>query len=331
MVAIRNSIIRENIFEHNNGTGYWCDISCLNVDIVRNLSISNKRHGYFYEISSTSIIASNVAADNEGSGIHVMGSNHVDVYNNTLVNNKRNLFVGDENRKNTNPTEIAEGNDWDTHNVKVINNILSGNNGSTDANVDGGSQLLAVANYETGQPTADTFFTTIDYNAYYRANSAIPRDVVAYWTGASGTPAYWLTAETLAEFQAYTQGYEQHGVIVDGNPIHPWFEDVDAGDYHLATGVSLIGAGQPIPSSVANAINSGLGTAIVTAESTIDVGAIQWIEELTVPGDLPEPTPTPTPIPTPTPTPTPVGDRGGATSIQGGTRIQGGTSISGNE
>src|SRR5690606_36649744 len=60
MVDIHDAVIRDNIFEHNNGTCYWCDLSCYNVTIVRNVSQNNASHGIFYELSTQGIIRSEV-------------------------------------------------------------------------------------------------------------------------------------------------------------------------------------------------------------------------------------------------------------------------------
>src|SRR5690606_11578949 len=55
LIGIRNSHIRDSVFEHNDGPGLWCDISCVGVSMVRN-RVSYNTTGIFYEISTTGLI-----------------------------------------------------------------------------------------------------------------------------------------------------------------------------------------------------------------------------------------------------------------------------------
>lgn len=309
MIESRNTLVRENIFEKNYAGGYWCDISCKNLTFVRNLSRFNEDFGMFYELSSEAVIASNLIHHNATAGIMVNGSNRADIYNNTLVANRRNLSILDDHRVTSNPELIVEGIDWITYDVNIHNNILSNNDG-TDANYDRGSNLVLLRKYTNDDTApASDMIGTYDRNAYFRTNINQPTRLVAYWTGVNGTPAYWQMFRSLSDLQASSLGYEQTGILLEGQPTNPWFVDETTGQYELADDATIKGEGLPISPLIADAINNGLTQSITTAGETIDIGALDWIRELELPtlptsNSLP---PTPSPSPTPIPTPTPAG------------------------
>ncbi|MEJ7640410.1 MAG: right-handed parallel beta-helix repeat-containing protein, partial [Singulisphaera sp.] len=62
----RRMVWRDNLSEANFGTGFWCDISCYDTTIVRNVSRKNTGAGIHYEISAAAIIASNLVVENGG-------------------------------------------------------------------------------------------------------------------------------------------------------------------------------------------------------------------------------------------------------------------------
>jgi len=68
-----------------------------------------------FEVSDSSLIASNVIDDNGAVGLKISGASNVRVWNNTLVNNATaQLGVYEDARTNTNTRQVASGVTWDT-------------------------------------------------------------------------------------------------------------------------------------------------------------------------------------------------------------------------
>jgi len=72
-----------NLISDNYGDGMWCDISCTDVRIVKNVVAGNNGRGIKYEISARGVIASNRIIGNAG-GVLVNESSEVLVYNNVI-------------------------------------------------------------------------------------------------------------------------------------------------------------------------------------------------------------------------------------------------------
>jgi hypothetical protein len=91
--------IRYSIFRDNDGPGLWFDQSCYNTTVIRSTFTGNSGNGIAYEISSTAIVADDTVTDNGATGIKVNDSDQVQVWNNTVVRNRRNInFIQDERR-----------------------------------------------------------------------------------------------------------------------------------------------------------------------------------------------------------------------------------------
>jgi hypothetical protein len=272
-------IWRNNTVDHNDSKGLWCDISCYNTIIVRNLVHNNKSDGIKFELSNNAVIASNVLVQNGSSGINVgAGSSYIDLFNNTLVKNRENLTVVDDSRVNTDSTDLARGIDWNTRAVVAKNNIYSNNDLSS-------SSFLSVRDYTSRSVASNQMLTISNFNAYYRTSLSVPTNLVAWWGGSA-----YQYYTTLAAFRTAT-GYEQNGMAVDNQSVNPFFVDESGGNYQLRIDSIAKGAGEPLPQSIANAINSGLATPVVNAGASVDMGAIAWPGSTTSdPQVLPAPT-----------------------------------------
>ena len=274
-------IWRDNTVEHNNSKGLWCDISCYNATIVRNLMRNNMSDGIKYELSNNAVIASNVLVQNGSSGIDVGGgSSYIDIYNNTFVRNRENLTVTDGSRVNTNSTDLARGIDWNTRAVVAKNNIYSNSDASS-------SSLLRVRDYTSPSVASNQLLTVSNFNAYYRTSSNAPTNLVAWWGGS--TYQYYTT---LTAFRTAI-GYEQNGIAIDNQSVNAFFVDESGGNYQLRFDSIAKGAGEPLPQAIADAINSGLATPVVDAGASVDMGALAWPGSTAPPSDpqaLPAPT-----------------------------------------
>jgi Right handed beta helix region len=93
----RNLVLRRNHVHHNLGPGLWADIDNFNTLMEHNRVDANGRNGIFFEISYRAIIRFNSASGNghdhapdslRGGGIAVTSSPDVEIYGNTLKNNR---------------------------------------------------------------------------------------------------------------------------------------------------------------------------------------------------------------------------------------------------
>lgn len=91
-------IVRRNWSHHNYGTGLWTDIDNIGTLYEHNTVEDNGLNGIFHEISWAAVIRNNLVQRNgfataypgwlDGAGIMVAHSKDVEVYGNTVVNNK---------------------------------------------------------------------------------------------------------------------------------------------------------------------------------------------------------------------------------------------------
>ncbi|UYZ63894.1 right-handed parallel beta-helix repeat-containing protein [Hymenobacter weizhouensis] len=247
---------RNQVFD-NQSVGIWLDISCTNSVVVQNTVHHNGRYGMFFEISHRGIFAGNTVYDNADSGIHSSNSTSLQIWNNTLARNKKNIFIDDSQRNNTDSAEIARGITWIATDHVVKNNLLS--------NTVGGASLL-----ETWRECRAAFTLPLvreaNFNGYYRTSATQPTNVIRWnepVTSNCGT-AY----PSVAGFHAST-GFESDGLDLSGGSANPFFVDEAANDYRLKNGGSnpAFRRGQPLPQDVAQALG-------VPAGVPVDLGAL---------------------------------------------------------
>ncbi|GAA3472311.1 hypothetical protein GCM10018965_068640 [Nonomuraea roseola] len=285
---LRKAIIKDNVFEGNIGTGFWCDLSCEDVTIVGNLAKGNAKHGLYYEVSARGLIASNLMTGNGQSGLKISGSNHVRVYNNTLAGNAQTLLVAEDPRPNTDrcdadncPSEeaLARGVTWNTSDVTLMNNIFAaraqgaGVIETVDANGQASGRRVGAKGMIPG--------THMDHNAYHRAGPASPPHVVTWAQPSGGEVGY----PTLAGFKA--TGHERHGRYLEG--AQPLFAGAD--DYRVLQESQAAEKGAPLPADIAAALEVEEGT-------RPPLGALRWPDS---DSGGSEPTATASPSPSPTP------------------------------
>jgi Right handed beta helix region len=98
-VYTTNLIVRGNFAHHNQGPGLWTDINNIYTLYENNIAEDNFRSGIYHEISYDAIIRNNISARNgsefspgelgiRGGGIAIRGSQNVEIYGNTLTDNR---------------------------------------------------------------------------------------------------------------------------------------------------------------------------------------------------------------------------------------------------
>ncbi|MBB5078834.1 LamG-like jellyroll fold domain-containing protein [Nonomuraea endophytica] len=263
---VHNAVVRDNVFEANQGNGLWCDLSCHKLTAVRNLIRGNSRHGLHYKVSGEALLASNVLAGNGVTGLSVLGSNKVRIINNTSVGNGQAIAVQEDSRPTCPgddddcPTdaERALGITWDTADTTLMNNVIAADAGTaplvntTDNNTAesgrrvGGDGMIPVAQ--------------MHHNGYSRELAGTPGTLVQ-WSRVTGASLHF---PSLAEFQAATgrdagSRYQESSFLVNA----------PAGDYRLLPGSPAETAGAALPADVAAAIG-------VPATGQVRLGALAW-------------------------------------------------------
>ncbi|MFD1936973.1 right-handed parallel beta-helix repeat-containing protein [Nonomuraea mangrovi] len=280
---LRNAIIRDNVFDGNLGAGFWCDLSCENVTMVRNLARNNSKHGLYYEVSSRGLIASNLMTGNGQYGLKISGSNQVRVYNNTLADNAQTLLIAEDPRPHADRCSsdncpgkeaLDRGVTWDTTDVTLVNNIFAARAGgetvveTIDANErSSGKRVGADGMIPVSQ---------MDHNGYYRADAASPSQLVT-WALQDGGDAGYPTLPAFAE-----TGRERHGLYQEG--AQTYFIGKDG--YRVRPDSAAATGGLPLPEDVAAAVG-------VEAGARPPLGALRWPGsngEETRPEATPEPT-----------------------------------------
>jgi parallel beta-helix repeat protein len=238
----KDLLIQDNIFDHNLAIGLWLDISVYNASIVRNIAKGNARHGIYFELSSTAIIASNIVTSNDSAGISLSNATDVRVYNNTLSKNATHFRVQDDDRINSNQDEIDLGITWITSDITFVNNLLSVNDGSEES-------YIWVRDYNSSPlKSAAEMLTVSDFNAFYREDLEYLESLVEWWEGRSRQ-----LYRTLAAYQSDT-GRDPNSMIIDGISTNPFFVDEPAGNFALKPGSIAISRGMVLPAEIAEAI-----------------------------------------------------------------------------
>jgi len=105
-VRTTNLIVRKNYSHDNWGPGLWTDISNLNALYEHNRVEDNAGPGIFHEISQSAVIRYNTIRRNGfdfagwvwGGGIQIGTSRDVEIYGNTLEDNKVGISIAQQNR-----------------------------------------------------------------------------------------------------------------------------------------------------------------------------------------------------------------------------------------
>ena len=167
--------IKNNVIEDNYANGFWCDLSCHDLQIVDNLSRRNNQNGIFVEVSGLALMASNVSVQNGLDGLRLSGTTDTRAYNNTLADNGSHAIgVYDDGRRNTDPATLALGITWQPARNVVYNNLLA-----TSASAVTRPLLLTQDNDRPMVDDAASMITGLDDNVYAVGRCKRTRDARA--------------------------------------------------------------------------------------------------------------------------------------------------------
>ncbi len=257
---IHDGVVVSNLFEHNVGQGFWCDQGCTGTDpgwfvIARNVFRNNDKNGVMYEVSRRAIVASNVMQLNGRAGLFISGSRDIQVWNNTAIDNCEstagflgNISVVDDKRcvigdvlPDGTACTVANGcdpvaadgydhcqsssagpsaNTCNTDQVVLMNNLISGSASARP--------LLNVADPNPTHYGAALLVSDNDYQAYYRVDSSSPTSLIE-WQTIAGSAS--IGYDTLTAYQSALPQREVNSVETIGGTPHPYFEDLESGNY----------------------------------------------------------------------------------------------------
>jgi parallel beta-helix repeat protein len=243
---------RDNIVDNaaGRGSGFWCDLDCRDGVIVNNLVRNNGGHGIYYEVSSRSVIASNVVTGSGLPGITVASAT-TRVYNNTLVGNQFGIWTYDDAR-----SPGVDG--WDdvgpdTSDVELVNNVISDE-----------PYYLVKSQDPREDPSINTrpsqYYSEFDFNAYHRLGGAGQK----LYNWVEGTDRYYTSS---AEFVAAT-GWDSHAIDVSSGG-DPFFVDQPRGDYRVRQESPAFESGHALPEDIASLLGLEPG-------AEISRGAVDW-------------------------------------------------------
>jgi hypothetical protein len=199
-------LIRDSVFDDNDGTGLWFDESSYDVGVFGSRMIGNSGHGMSYEISGRADIVGNLIVDNQGNGIKINDSDDIQIWNNTLVGNNRAINVVQDDR-DVNPMHSYRDPtlplSWQSRHVAVRNNLMADSTGDC---------LLGVEDF-TGRFSAIDLDVTAFGNVYNRPDAESPRWIVV-WSRGRGDP---FAFRSLPRFQK-TSEQEEPGAELTGEP-----------------------------------------------------------------------------------------------------------------
>lgn len=193
----RDLVVRSNFVHHNHGPGLWTDIDNVRTLYERNRVEDNAEAGIFHEISYSAVIRENTARRNgthavpadgvTGAGILVSVSQHVEVYGNTVEDN-RNGVVGIQAGDRGSGAYGA----YALRGLDVHDNTISMPRGVSGIATTGSAKLFDRATYTT----RDNRFRA---NSYSLATNSRPFT----WLGARRTEREWraLGQDVTGEFR----------------------------------------------------------------------------------------------------------------------------------
>jgi hypothetical protein len=253
--------LRYSSFSRNTGgrgSGFWCDLGCSRMQAYGNVFADNARHGLIYEISDGAVIASNLFVGNGwhspaygGGWAMYIGSAHVRMYNNTMVDNQQGVAIYDDSRSSVANTGgyAATRIGPSTVGIEFANNIISGGRTS-------GGRQLAISGADAriaGNTEASQMIDLVANNSYYR-----PANGPQYWVVWTERPgAKSVPFKTVAEAQA-SKGIET-GSEMSRAASNPFLAAPGAGDYSVKQASSASGTAGALPEDIADLLGVPAG------------------------------------------------------------------------
>lgn len=229
-------------FAQNKTAGLWFDEAAYDMTIVGNTFSDNGGSGLELEWSSKALVANNYFIRNAQAGLLIMDANTISVWNNTFSGNKTySIRLYQDTGRGSNPVIWLPVRD-----VSLKNNVLSYGTGSCPYLV-----------YDTEEKeTGKSMRATSEANAYYRASSTSPANLVCWANSSAGLASF----KTLTAFRTAT-GNDLRSTLNEGTPI-------------LTSTFQLTPAALTSTASVALPIPDAVASVIGVAANTRKLGAV---------------------------------------------------------
>ncbi len=208
-------------FINNESNGLWFDEDCYNVNIVSNYFSKNNK-GLVFELCSKSIIANNrfinnhVARypENHSSGILVMSSDDVKIWNNSIVGSELPLQIKQDNTrepKKNRTWKLPEGVPnltWKVDNINIMNNIIA-------RPVKG--KYGGVFSLQDSKKLGNEIGITSNGNVYHRTLASDNKTLIQW--SLTKQNAKWLNFESLEDFKKSTNQDSKSIELTGYDPI----------------------------------------------------------------------------------------------------------------
>jgi parallel beta-helix repeat protein len=140
VTVTRGITVKNSEIVGTDGNGFWTDQSTYGIDLLNNFVHDGARWGIVLEISSTATVADNVISNNAFDGLMVADTDHVDIWNNTIVGNGRSAVALTQDTRRVEQLGVS-GHDsrrplpdttmpWTTVGIRMFDNILAGGTGT---------------------------------------------------------------------------------------------------------------------------------------------------------------------------------------------------------
>jgi hypothetical protein len=200
-------VVRNSVIDGNYGTGLWFDESSYDIGVFHTRISGNTHHGLSIEVSGLADIVGNLVVDNRANGMKINDSSDVQIWNNTLVGNDRQINIVQDARDIDTAGSYRDYSlplTWQIRHVAVRNNVMSATTGDT---------LLAVEDF-TGRFSAVELDVTALGNLYHRRGPGQSSWIVV-WSRGPGDP---YAFKNLGRFRLTSQ-QELPGRLITGQPI----------------------------------------------------------------------------------------------------------------
>lgn len=257
--ATRGVTVRDSRFADNAGHGFWEDMSVYDSIFSGNEFLRNDGTGLFLEISAKAIVGDSLIMGNKLEGLKINNTPNVKVWNNTIVNNARPVWLAQDLRRNTNRSDPAVDPrqafpdptmPWQLDNITMSNNVLG--NPSYSANT-----LLCVEDYSYTE-SAEQMHITVNGNVYNRPSTGSPSWLAIWSRGSAG--AYVFTG---VDKMKATSGQEARGREYNGASVVGANGELASSVTSSASQIAL-----PLPADVASAIGQPSGSTTIGAWGT---------------------------------------------------------------
>jgi parallel beta-helix repeat protein len=238
VTSSRTVTVKNSLFANNYASGIWFDESVYNVTVTGGTMVNNTRHGLVFELSAKSTAVNNVISGNLETGLLVLDSSQVSLWNNSVRGGLLPVRIADGTRTASTYADVTGV----MKDVELKNNVVG--------EIRRGDNWCGVACFLDDRriSTAAQMNGRFDGNVYQRPSTSVPTTLLR-WAGGSAPQDY----KTLAAFRSATRQEASGAEVTSTTSVIR-----SNGTY---TGAAA--AGVAVPATVAAALGVASGTKLV--------------------------------------------------------------------